>query len=977
MTCDEIRDRIAVTTTLGRPLEPDVREHLEACGACRDEVGAIRQAAAVLAAAHRLEESRARRAPLFEERENRPLGRRLPVLGALAAAAVVLVAAWLGWRPLEPSAPVTPRETATVTWSGHGLCERVGPRHLRLIHGEVEILANGAFLVETPVARLSGDEPTRFTAQIRNEEAMTTIQKRSTLGAGAVAILLIVGVQAGWVDVWPEDPAESQRRVSSGEEATISRTPAEPGVAEETEPAAEPKGPQLVVAVRDESGGAAADVGVILAVAGRVVTRGQTDAAGEVSLDAPGGDGEIVLLPGFAPPVRRPHSLAAGRAEITLSLGSVIAGRVLVGDEPPAEPLELTAWSRVPFPGFEAAVQPFAGETGTWKLRTRTDRTGAFAFRGLSADWRAYLSLPREYRFVDPAGNATHQSLSIEAPNENMLIRIRRLPVVTGRVVDADGKPSPGAQVRLETHSEGGNTTYGPRADLNGRFRIQVSRLGIIRASFTWSDAGKISSDRRELDPGLLRADLDLGDLKLPPLRVIELQVTDEAGAAVSGAWATTAGERRPLAGPSDDLGHLTIPVAETDETLRVGALGRSSVTVRIRPGVDSTSVVLPEGNVLRVLVEEPGGGPASGVRVVASAAAPMFVGRTEGPDPLMRASGGSGVYSWSHPEGEGRDVGMFGQKNGETVLAGITAGNPVRIEVRDAVTGTVLASREIALAARGTEEMVIRLKRAIRPVTGLVVDPDGKPIVRAQVLATVPGGGHARATTDEDGRFALIGLRDGRIDLTVGRYGFASREFKGLDIPSVGRSLDLELRPGRTVRVTIVDSAGAPVADLEPDDVGAIAPGLSESVGGFGEGGGTYVVKTLPPGTVTLFASVGGRRITKSHDTSEPKARIVVPRTGSVAVHVRFPFDSSTIHHIRLVSVAGDGLEVAGETLVDRLAERTMLVPRVLPGRYRVLLEVYARRKPEGYGYIYDLVQEGPQVTVRAGVRSEVEMVR
>ena len=57
--------------------------------------------------------------------------------------------------------------------------------------------------------------------------------------------------------------------------------------------------------------------------------------------------------------------------------------------------------------------------------------------------------------------------------------------------------------------------------------------------------------------------------------------------------------------------------------------------------------------------------------------------------------------------------------------------------------------------------------------VTGIVTDLEGNPIPGAHVVATTEGSGHAiEATTDEDGKFAMMGFRGGGWTFTVTAEG-------------------------------------------------------------------------------------------------------------------------------------------------------------------------------------------------------------
>jgi hypothetical protein len=115
MSCEEIRDRIALSAARGAAPDEDVRDHLAGCGACRDEEPELRRAAVVLRAALALPEGRGRRAPLFAPRR-RIAWLRLAPLAAVAAALLLLVQLLPDGAPpisLVPSGDVTPAVAPT------------------------------------------------------------------------------------------------------------------------------------------------------------------------------------------------------------------------------------------------------------------------------------------------------------------------------------------------------------------------------------------------------------------------------------------------------------------------------------------------------------------------------------------------------------------------------------------------------------------------------------------------------------------------------------------------------------------------------------------------------------------------------------------------------------------------------------------------------------------------------------------------
>jgi RNA polymerase sigma factor (sigma-70 family) len=107
----------------------------------------------------------------------------------------------------------------------------------------------------------------------------------------------------------------------------------------------------------------------------------------------------------------------------------------------------------------------------------------------------------------------------------------------------------------------------------------------------------------------------------------------------------------------------------------------------------------------------------------------------------------------------------------------------------------------------------VVKLKRGVL-VRGQVTDPAGKPIPQAIVIAgDDPYGTHmpSKFATDAEGRYRLPALPPGLTTLTAMAPGCAPQTCK-VDLHAGLPPQDFHMRPGKTIRLRVVDAAGNPV---------------------------------------------------------------------------------------------------------------------------------------------------------------------
>lgn len=164
-------------------------------------------------------------------------------------------------------------------------------------------------------------------------------------------------------------------------------------------------------------------------------------------------------------------------------------------------------------------------------------------------------------------------------------------------------------------------------------------------------------------------------------------------------------------------------------------------------------------------------------------------------------------------------------------------------------------------------------LERHAARVTGRVADAVGAAIVAAEILVAHTA---LHAQSGADGRFELIGVPPGAVELVVRRLGFAPATF----------SLQLGAGEARDVRVLL-----SPVAMMiDSVEVSAPAPEIEKAFGGFetrrARGFGTFLTreqieKKKPRVTTDLFRTVSGVKLFRDGGV----ATVVSTRLGDMAV--------------------------------------------------------------------------------------------
>lgn len=661
---------------------------------------------------------------------------------------------------------------------------------------------------------------------------------------------------------------------------------------------------------QDESGAAVPHARFALRQGGALLAEGQASVGGEAEVAAAEGAAWIlVTAPGHAPHAAM-LGLEPGPHDIVLPAGAVVAGRVLVDGAPPAEPVTLTLTSDVPLlppnPEFDEAAsfgEEDEEEPAGW-LELATGPGGLFRLAGLPMVWKGTLAVYRE----DLASEAElgwdwmYWSLQLSEPRDDILVRLRSVPVLRGRLLAADGKPLQGT-LEVGVVRESGSLDYGETVGSDGRFTValRARKPPMTMLSLCFQPEG-MPAYSREWAAAELPADYDLGDIFYPAFRRIAIRAVEPHGLPVAGATASAdAGVTWSEATGADGTGALWGPT--TDFVLLARADGRLEGEAQVPPGVEGpVTVVLPPANQLLLHVIEPDGTPARDVTVTIQARRPLFAGDPSTRAALTRVRSGGGVGYMSSPGSE--EITMEPDSEGRLAITGLQEGSSLLVKVLSRADRVVLHEETLLPmppAGLVERQIVVAVEGATRwQINGRLVGPDGEPVGQAVIHPGKPGGQSGRvsiAVSDEDGRFSMTCPDAEPLDLVVQADEYAPLRCQAFPGPPNAPPIELRLERVRTVTVLLVGPDGQPT-DWE-ESLSVLAELADGSAAHAAETStGVFQFSGLPPGVVRIRVARRGSSpwphdVLKSygpydHDSADPELRIEVGACGSLEVQVR-----------------------------------------------------------------------------------------
>jgi protocatechuate 3,4-dioxygenase beta subunit len=503
-------------------------------------------------------------------------------------------------------------------------------------------------------------------------------------------------------------------------------------------------------------------------------------------------------------------------------------------------------------------------------------------------------------------------------------LELRPAAALSGLVVDARGRPVPGALV-LAPRS---NRQALSRAD--GRFRL--TRL-LPRGSY------ELTVQKEGFPRTTAAARTGAAGREVPPLRIvlgegqrIRGKVLDREGRPVAAGLTLTAeeyggGEPERSVTSVDAQGAFELrDLSPGRFELRAVARGfaparRTGIEVGAGPeAVELGVVTLEPGTAIEGVVTDSAGSPVAGAEVIARSNEPVrsWFQEPEPPSPYITGT------------------------DGRFRIVDLRRGDHVDLEVHHPAYAPAQA---LAVEVPTPEPLHVELKRA-RSLAGRVVGPRGEPVPGALLSRIeelrIGGGSQGSAftlgQTGADGTFRVTGLAPGTLNLEVSADGYRTRRTGGVQIPEDRdvEHLEVTLEPGVILAGRVLDSLGEPVGDanvwVHPErprrEMTFRMPGPTRT-----DGEGRWQVDGLDPGAVRVDASHQRGRATARLLLAPGENHLDLTLPAGVAVAGRVGDEAGApLPNVILRLVATEGM--AGSSVASE-ADGTFVFPNVADGSF------------------------------------------
>lgn len=532
----------------------------------------------------------------------------------------------------------------------------------------------------------------------------------------------------------------------------------------------------IVAEVSDDTGRPIA--GALVELRDLVAITSITDASGKARLEGAAGGWHVIKASaeGHASAFRELATVTEGetRVALTLSAGASVAGTVVDTTGTPIEGARVLPEHLGHFDDYYDARYD----------AVLTDAKGRWRLVGLSRETTRIRAYHPEY-----APNASAPIVLVDGGDRSgVTIVLERGGKLVGRVVDGQGAPVAGAEVRVSADTVLSGQVRRVAADARGRFEMG----GLPRRTmFVMAATDDATSKTIPIDLAMRTEPLEL---VLDRTSMIEGIVVTSAGTPVPEARVVA--ERTRSETDTDQvesrLRGVESAIAGMDGRFRIAPLSPGSYLVRaIRPGSSSDllgmrlGVEVTTGKEARVVVDE----------------LSTIVGKVALPD-------GTPVTSFAVRLGAVPQR-RFESADGSFKIEDVPAGKQY-LEV-DGPTIVAHPIVDVVVEPRRTTDLGTITVSAGRTIAGTVVDRGGRPVagamvaiareLRADGTSLVPYPDHrvVQVATDAAGKFAIRGVGVGMQQLAA-------------EHPTVGRSPMTTIQPGSTdadYTLTLIEPGG------------------------------------------------------------------------------------------------------------------------------------------------------------------------
>ncbi|MFN7971577.1 MAG: carboxypeptidase regulatory-like domain-containing protein [Acidobacteriota bacterium] len=499
---------------------------------------------------------------------------------------------------------------------------------------------------------------------------------------------------------------------------------------------------------------------------------------------------------------------------------------------------------------------------GIKERKASTDARGQARVAGLPAGSVRGSITARGYASADTGELALSPGETRRTP-----VGLERAASLAGIVVDESGKPQPGVNVSIVPKERNGRFGRGGRVrpesqtDADGRFVLEGLSREMLVLRLDRTDLAPREISLKRFQPGESRGGLRL---VMDAGGSLAGRVTDTGGAPLGGALVTVSPAREASMGVFGAASDLRSVTTDADGAFVVPALAAGKVEVSAKADGFVASAPLPttvakgqraqvpeirckHGALLAGRVVDPRGEPVAGASVhVSGSRAPADRDETDG--------------------------------NGNFRIADLDPSGDVTLEV----WGEGLAStQKSGLRPGGDAVQIVLSPQAI--VRGRVVEKGTKGPVRSfgvQWMKMVAGGsggggmammhgGPMQSFQTEDGAFDLD-AEAGKLDVTVFAPGYLTATVTGVeakDGPEDVAPIVVELARGLRLRGRVVDDEHRPLpgARVAAQPASQSNPSMmrmndGDTVAALTDDDGAFRLDGVPPGVVSLAASVEGR---------------------------------------------------------------------------------------------------------------------